>query len=210
MSTVQLQMAKLYQRIDPRASDGSEITPANVGTVDGEKFSAAKSLVIYNDARVALANAISIKLDPVSKKNAVANNVIRTTLTFGSGAAPKPVGYVENISILTPANVIVSVLPSYLAGTLTYLDTLQNPIVFEEATQFYSQSGTSIVNGAGYIFRYFGITAFVGTDVTNGTTVETFQPIWEPMILELGEAIAIEQGLAEVNKLAMVLVGGQA
>ena len=201
-------MTRLFQRIDPRTSDGTEITTANVGTVDGAKFPAARALAMYNESRIALANAISIRLDPFSKRQAVSNNIVRnSTFSFASGNATKETGYVENVSLMNAAGQIISVLPSHLASITRYLDSAVNPIVYEEAGIFHSENGASFVpDAATYIHRYFGISAFVAADVTNGTTNETFSAIWESVILEIAEAIATEQGLAQLNRLALTLV----
>jgi hypothetical protein len=210
MSTVQLQVTKLYQRIDPRASDGSEITIATVGTVDGEKFTAAKGLAIYNDARTALANAISVRMDPFSKRQAIADNTVwNTTFTFTAGVGAKETGYIEHKELQTSAGVRIAVLPAHVVGMTAYLDSALNPLVYERGTSFYSVHGNLYIpDAATYLHVYYGITPFVIGDVTGGATVETFSPVWEPLLLELGESIAMEMALGEVNKLAMSLVGG--
>ena len=212
MSSVNLLMTELYQIIDARANDGSEITIANVGSVDGEKFTAAKALAIYNNARYALANAVAIRMDPFAKRQAISDNTVwNTTFAFASGVANKEAGYIEHKDLQTLAGIHVSVVPAHNASLIAYLDSAQNPIVFERAATFNSIHGNTFIPDAStYIHVYYGISPWVNNDVIAAGSLasETFSPVWESPLLEIAEAIAMEKGLAQVNKLALTLVGG--
>jgi len=208
MSTVQAQMGRLAQRIDPVTPAGVSITAANVGTVDG-RFNRNRLLDIYNEARMALANVIQQKLDPVYRREAVANNVLTATLTFASGVANKPAGYVSTFLLKSNAGQIITVLPVALEYATKSRDGVNNPLVYEKSITLASVNGNLYVPDANnYVLEYFGVSYFALSDVTGGVTLETFNQIWEPTILELAQAIALEQGIVNVMALADSLIGG--
>jgi hypothetical protein len=75
-------------------------------------------------------------------------------------------------------------------------------------TAFTGTSSGLTMQASTYHFKYFGISDFTTTDVTGGSTAETLNTEYHTMILELGAAIALEQGAAEVNALAEKLLKG--
>lgn len=210
MSKVQTQVARLAQRVDPYTAAGVLITAANVGAVDGARFTKNRLLDIYNEARMALSNVIQQKLDPVFRREAVGNNILTVTnLQFTSGVATKPAGYVSTLLLRSAAGQVITVLPVALMYATKHLDGFFNPLVYEKANTLASFNGaTYIPNASTYVIDYFGVSYFALADVTGGTTDETFNQIWEPVILELAQAISLEQGMAQVNALADTLVGG--
>ncbi len=210
MSTVQVQMGRLAQLIDPKTVAGVDITSANVGSVDGARFSKSRLLDIYNQARIILSNVIQQKLDPVYRREAVANNILTvSSLTFSGGVATKPAGYVSTFLLRSAAGQIITVLPFALAYATRHRDGINNPLVYEKGTTLASENGnTYIPNASTYIIDYFGVSYFTLTDITGGTVPETFNQIWEPVLLELAQRISLEQGLTDINALADSLVGG--
>jgi len=75
--------------------------------------------------------------------------------------------------------------------------------VFHEGTRFVANSGvTYIPNASTYILTYTGLTDWTLSDVTGGTAVETINKRYEPMLLQIGEAISREVGRVELNALA--------
>jgi hypothetical protein len=281
MSTIQTQLVRLAQRVDPFTKDGTELTAANIGTVAGDRFTAQRLLDCYNEARMILAQTISVMMPTRKKSLAISGNIVRdTAATFTSGVLTKPSGFVETLSLMTSAGQLISVLPASSVALTRYLDSANNPIVYEEAAAFRSENGTAYIpNASTYVFRYYGITNFGlasvvgplavtgatypaspivltitghkfvtgdsvivsgvgGNTAANGTWVvtyvsssqislngstgnsgyttpgvatpvpvnETYNQMWEALLIQLAEAIANEQGAAGVNQLAMRLI----
>lgn len=57
-----------------------------------------------------------------------------------------------------------------------------------------------------YKLAYYGLTTWTLTNITNGTTTEVFNVEYEPILIEVAEAICNEQGVAEVGALAKKLL----
>jgi hypothetical protein len=204
-------MLLLALRVDPSDSNGTAFTAATIGTTDGEKFPALRLLAIYNEARMALAQAISARMDERSKSVAVSGNIVtNTTFQFTAGVATKPTGYIRAVnpfSLLDVNGKIVCIMPMESYALEKRQDSVQNPLVFEGGGSFMAVSMLSVPNASTYVLRYYGVSDFVITDVTNGTTLETFNRDWEPGLIQLAEAIANEQGQVAVNELALAIVG---
>lgn len=216
MATVQALLYRFVLRIDPLTKDQSNFTLATVGMIDGDMFSAQRQLDIYNEARIALFNALQLKLTTEELTKAIGGNIVVTNITFFGGVAPKPTGYVKFILLIDSAKNVIVLLPNTKRALVIeginpdYIESSTNRFIFEEGTNFKSASGDLYMpNGSSYIFGYFGITNWTLGDVTAGTAVETFNDVWHSVILEIGQAIANEQGLAQINALAISLVGGK-
>jgi len=82
-------------------------------------------------------------------------------------------------------------------------------MVFDYGTYFEgpSTSTTIMPNAATYILRYYGISNFTLSDILGNTTVESFNENYYPIIIDLAQAIASEQGTIAVNALAQKLIG---
>jgi hypothetical protein len=193
---------------------GGTLTPFMVGSVDGARFSRQRLLNIYNDARMVLFNAVYTdrkeELSRLVYSTAITANI---TWTYSSPntTAPKPTGYLKLISLMSPtAGVPVIVLDNSLLQTvqlalnphLTQSST--NIIGFEIGTNFlvpaYDCHGTGTIT-------YYGITAWSwSTDVLPNSSLEIFSSDLEPVLIELGEAIANEQSNADIGALAKTLL----
>ena len=207
MSQVKDQLLKLALRVDPIVkSTGVEFTTSTIGTVDGDRFPAQRLLDCYNEARMVLAQAISTQMDGNRKARAISGNIVRdTAFQFASGVATKPTGYVEWISLLDSAGRVIAVLPESLYALMKQLDSYTNPLVFEEGGYFRAVSSVNVPDASTYVLRYYGVTDWTLAQLTSN---ETFNRQWEPLLIQLAEAIANEQGGAQLNSLAAGLVGG--
>lgn len=207
MSQVKEQLLKLALRVDPIVkTTGVEFTTSTIGTVDGDRFPKQRLLDCYNEARMALAQAISTQMDGNKKAKAISGQIVRKTdFEFTAGLATKPTGYVEFISLLDSPGRIITILPSSLYAIMKQLDSYTNPLVFEEGAYLRAVSSTNVPNASTYVLRYYGVTDWTLSDLS---TNETFNRHWEPALIQLAEAIANEQGGAQLNSLASALVGG--
>lgn len=191
------------------AGTGGTATPALVGSVDGAAFARQRILDIYNQARMALFNALDGAMSPAQKIQAISGAIVQdTAFAFSSGLATKPTGFLQHIRLTTAAGVEVSVLPFGLVRQLKNRESATNPIVFDRGTVFESQNGSTYVsNASDYILTYFGVTNFTLANILGGSTVETFNENYYPVIIELAQAIAAEQGTVQINALAKKLIG---
>ncbi len=212
--TVQSVILKLLQRIDPKMKNGTLVAVANISTWatdGGDQFTAQRIVDIYNEARMALANAIDRYYPKDMKAKAISGTLKKKSdLTFASGVADKTTiaGYIKTERLFNNAGTQISVLPVSEMQETEDLNSASNPIVYEYATSFAQKTvDTAIIaNAANYVLWYYGVTTYVLSDVTGGTTVEEFNEDWIPVILQLAEAIASEQGSKVVNALAQQLV----
>ena len=191
---------------------GGTATPALVGSVDGASFPRQRILDIYNQARMALFQAMDNVLSLEEKIIAISGTVIKKTdLTFTSASAPKPTGFIQAIYLTDVSGDQITILPLSVFRELKDRHSVSNRMVFDYGTVFEapSTSTTIIPNAATYILRYYGISSFTLSDILGGTTVETFNENYYPIIIELAQAIASEQGTIEVNALAQKLIGAK-
>lgn len=193
---------------------GGTATPSLVGSVDGASFSRQRILDIYNQARMALFQAMDNALGLEEKITAISGTVIKTTgasnLTFTSGVASKPSGYLQTIRLTKSDGTQITVLPMSLYRQLKDKISATNLMVFEYGTTFESPDTATPLppNGTNtYILWYFGISNFTLSDILGNTTVESFNENYYPIIIELAQAIASEQGTIAVNALAQKLIG---
>ena len=208
-STVQQQLFSLASSVDPRTKADASFTLATIGTIDGDKFPAQTLLDFYNSARAVAAYVISYKKGLRERQEAANNTTRNTTATFTAGVLTKPTGHIYTKSLLDATGKVISILPVDQIPYATRLDSLVNPIVFEEQLVFRSEHGnTYIPDGNTYIHRYIGVVPFVLSDVTGGTTTETFSSFYEPILLQLAVAFAQMQGQVQVMALAEQLIGG--
>lgn len=214
MSLVALQLLKVVQIIDPRDTSDNLFALATstgytkVGTADG-KFTAQRQLDIYNDARMVAAYVISYKKGLRERQEASNNTIRKTDATFASGVLTKPSGYIYAKSLLDVNGKVISILPVDQIPYTKRLDSLNNPVVYEETSVFRSENGAAYVpDAATYVLRYIGITPFVLSDVTGQVTVETFSTFYEPFLVQLAVAIAQQQGQVKPLALAEQLLGG--
>ena len=208
-STVQQQLFKFSQIVDPRDKTDTEFTLATIGTTDGDKFPAQSLLNFYNDARMVAAFVISYKKGLRERQEAANNTIRNTAATFSAGVLTKPTGHVYTKSLLDATGKVITILPVDQIPYTKRLDSVVNPIVYEEQTVFRSENGnTYIPDGNTYVHRYIGINVFTLSDVTGGVTTETFSSFYEPILIQLAVAFSEMQGQAKVMALAEQLIGG--
>jgi len=212
--TVQSNIISLLQRIDPTLKDGTTVIAAgNIATwasTAGAKFNPQQVVDFYNEGRTALANAVDLHY-PEPLKGTVLGGLaqLNASLTFTSGAAPKPTGFIKSVFLSDVNNAQITINPIIMIPRLKDLETSTNRMVFDCGSSFSALTGTTnIPNAATYKLSYYGITTFVLSDVTGGATVEQFNDDWFPKIIQLAEAVANEQGQQAVNALAAQLVQG--
>ena len=213
-SLVALQVLKAMQIVDPRDMSDNLFALATstgytqIGTAPG-KFTAQRQLDIYNDARMVAAYVISYKKGLRERQEASNNTIRNTAAQFSAGVMNKPTGYIYAKSLLDVNGKVISILPVDQIPYTKRLDSLNNPIVYEETSVFRSENGnTYIPDLSNYVFRYIGITPFTLSDVTGQVTTETFSPFYEPILVQLAVAIAQQQGQVKPLALAEQLIGG--
>ena len=216
MATLQKNLLTLATKIDPIVKGTSttattaRFTLATVGVSDGTRFPKQRLLDIYNEARIVLFNALRGTED---FGRCVSGAFIPdTSITFSASGsyvvASKPTGYIDLVSLVDASNVPIYVLDNsqkqeLKSGNPDFVLSATNLYAFETGTQF-RIPGTFGV-GVGTI-DYYGLTSWVLTDVTTGTAVEVFSPDIEPILIELGCALANEQSNADVLSLAKTLL----
>ena len=206
---VQALMVDFVQRVDPRTKAGVLLDSSNIGTTDGDKFTEQRRLDIYNEARLILAGSIERQLPAEEAARAISGNVVRVTnLQFASGSANKPSDYIRAIYLTDVSNVQIVVIPPSLIHALRDLETSVIRFVVDEGTVLRRIVGSSQVPDAStYVLYYYGLTIYALSAVDNTTQDESFNDTWHPVLLQLMEAIANEQGHGEVLALSDRLVG---
>lgn len=193
-------------------TSGGSVYPSLVGSVDGAAFARQRILDIYNQARMALFTAIDNSMDVSEKITAISGTVIKKTdFTFASGVATKPTGYIQTVKLTDVNGAEITVLPLSLYRQLKDRISTTNRMVFDYGTTFESPDVATPIppDAATYVLRYYGITDFTLSDILGNSTVETFNINYYPIIIELAQAIASEQGTIAVNALAQKLIGAK-
>lgn len=208
MPTVQAQVLRLAQRVDPYTKAGAEFAAGTIGTTPGSRFTAQRLLDIYNEARFTLAQAITSKIPRHLRAMMVSGTIIKKTdLQFTSGVATKPTGYLEPVLLTDVSGAVITILPLTLLMAVKDLESSTNRFVFETTTTLEALTGTTnIPNASTYILRYYGLSNFALSDVTGGSTVETFNDIWQDLLVEIGSGIANEMGNTQVLAFAEKMV----
>lgn len=212
--TVQAVILRLLVRIDPKLKSGTLITSSNISTWStdgGDKFTSQRIMDIYNEARLALANAIERYYPPKERARTISGTLKKKTdLQFTSGVASKSsiTGYIKYERLFNAAGTQITILPVSEMQETEDLNSASNPIVYDYTTSFAQKTpDTAIIADAStYVLWYHGITNYTLSNVTAGTEVEEFNEDWIPAILQIAEAIAMEQGTKAVNALAQQLV----
>ena len=201
---VQTQMLKLALRVDPRTKAGLEFAAGTIGTVAGNRFTALRLLDIYNEARIALAGALRILAAPEMKASSVQGNVVRKTdLTFTTGAAPLPAGFIEPIVLRDVAGLDISILPGNILALISRNESATIRFVFWEGSNLKSLPGSSVIpDAATYVLWYYGVTDFIITDITGGVVYETYNDDLLPRLLNLAGRIANIQGNYDPQQMA--------
>lgn len=210
MATVQAQILELIQRVDPAAEGGTTITAANLATNDPESFTKQDLLNYYNEARIVAYNAAVQVLPPMVRAKHLSGLITKATgQTFAAGVLNKPAGYLEAVLLTDVDANKITILPASTIEFSKHLDSVDNPLVYEEDTAFRSEHGnTYIPDDTDYILRYYGLVGWTVANITTDSPLpsETFNIGLQPLLLQLAEAICNEIGGAEVNALAKRLV----
>lgn len=214
MATVTSQILKILQRVDPYRKDGVEVTASNIATVTtgwstvgGDRFAAQRIADCYNQARMQLANIVDKTVPEDKKAIVVSGNIVKGTLTFASGTITKPTGYVMYERLENPSGIQVTILPVSQIQQAKDLISATNLMVFDYGTSFTAYDGTATIANGTYPFYYYGVTQYTVTQCADGTTVESFNDLLHPTLIDLAVAIAKEQGTAEINAMAIKLLG---
>lgn len=219
MSQIKTNMLKFVQRVDPRRKDnGQPFSSADVGNADGDRFTVQRQLDIYNEARVGLLQAL--RAGGASTKD-LAPAIKEATIASVSGVIALPNDFVEPIGHLVDGSGVrfwvygpdleqtarARTLPIYTLST-------DNRFVIFRDNQFVCPGVyTSFMPNGPFTFSYYGLKVIILSDVTNNTPplmVEDFSEKYTPVLLEIAQAIADEQGQGQVMALAMSLVGKKA
>jgi hypothetical protein len=207
-TTVQANIIKLLQRVEPALNDGyTVISASNISTWSasaGEKYTPQRILDIYNDARRQLIGELRKSITTKQLSTVVTGAIQYTaTLPFAlSGSvstATMPTGYIDFVSLSNASGTkILKLDPSYIQTILEgadpkYVQSSTNIFVFEIAKTL-THFGTYIPTASTYKLYYVGISDFVLTDITGGTTVETINDEYIPTLLDIAEALAYKLG----------------
>ena len=192
------------------------VTPFMVGSVDGARFTRQRLLDIYNEARMALFNALyeSKSLQEIDKYVYGLVTTASAAITYSAPYKniPKPTGFLRLINLVDGATTPqkIDILPTLL------LDDARKRIVPSVTTSathllaFDVGQNWSIIGNYGTTpasITYYGIISWVwATDILPNTTVESFSPDIEPILIEIAEAIANEQSNFNVVSLAKTLL----
>jgi len=207
---VQSQMLTLALRVDPRDSTGTAFTSATIGVNDGDRFAKQRLLDIYNEARLIAANEIMTHWPKNARRVAISGTLTRnSTFQFTTGVATKPTDYVDAARLTDVNDNEITILPVEDEFYTKLFDTANNPLVYEESGSFRSlNAATYVPDASTYILIYYGITKWTLTNVTNGTTNETFNDILTPLLIDVAVMLAKGMGAAEVVNIAHQLISG--
>lgn len=183
---------------------------ALVGTVDGDKFKRQRLMDIYNKARMTLVNAVLTVMPANERSKAIAGTVLRPiTIQFTSGVASLPAGFIRAMYLKKISSGLEVPIISEEEGIRCFNDeSSTNPFCMQIGSSLKAPyASTNIPDGSDYLLSYYGIADFtIFTDVTGGTVEETINENYIPLLHELGQAIANEQGSQEINALAEALI----
>jgi hypothetical protein len=187
---------------------GGRAIGALIGSVDGSKADRFRLLAYYNQARILLADAIGRNLPKREREWATSGNIVTDTMiTFASGTATKPTGYISPKLLTDVSGNFIPILPSSDIDIVKSLESATNRFVFDMGTQLKTISAdTFVTNGDNYVLRYFGVKDFVLTDVTNELIMETYNLQFTPKLVEMATMIASQAGLGDVMAVANAFI----
>jgi hypothetical protein len=192
------------------------VTPFMVGSVDGSRFTRQRLLDIYNESRFSLFNALYETKGFREFSECVHGTKVTASISM-SYSSPymslaKPAGFIKLIGAVDGAAspVKINILPDYMlndvkgAVTASLTPSATNLLAFEIGSNW------SIVGNYGTTpasVDYYGITNWVwATDILTNTSYESFRADLEPILIQLGEAIAHDAANSEVIALAKNLL----
>ena len=198
------------------SGSGGIIVGALVGSIDGSRYNRQRLLDIYNEARMALFNALYETKPSSELPKYVYGSVITASIAMTYSAPymsiAKPTGFIRKISMFDGAAtpIEIHILPNELLGDVKRGLVPSITVSATNLLAFDVGQNWSIVGNYGTTpasVTYYGITNWVwATDVLPNTTVEVFSADIEPLLIEIGEAIANEQSNADAIALAKTLL----
>lgn len=208
------------------SGSGATITGCLVGSVDGIRFTRQRLLDIYNEARFVLFNALYETKGSDELSKYVYGTALAANLTFAYSSpytsAAIPSGYMRLIGItaynatriiVLPNNLLPETLPAshpYYTTSATNLLAFQIGANFSICGDFHTEAGDGSSSHYARL-NYYGISPWTWiTDVFPNTTVESFSPDVEPILIEIACALADEQSNADALALAKTLLNKKA
>jgi hypothetical protein len=193
------------------AGTGGTAVAYLVGSVDG-KFPRQRLLDIYNEARVVLIGLMEKYVPSLSARLLmVSENIVPDYVAaFTSAKVSLPAGYVAPVSLRSSANLRVPIVPMGSVERLRSLSSASNPFVWQAVEsgvrKLVAVDATAVPNG-NYSLTYYGVADWTLANVTAGTAVETFKDTLLPVLIDIAEAIANEQGNAAVEGVFSKFIG---
>lgn len=216
---IRLNMLDLASSIDARTDAGVALAEADMNSVAGEKFTAQQRLDIYNQARIAyLSNYARVQgVEGLFLQGGVIKPPVTGSIALVSGTYgfEKPSDYITLISLYdsTKTSQIIILPPTMYADSLAgrNADILENSAIkqiymFALGTRISNSDAT--LNADSYTLIYIGCTLWTLANL-DASTQETIEDNNWPIVKELAIRIANQWGNAEVDALALTLLGGK-
>ena len=187
------------------------VFPGLIGTIPGAAFPAQLLLDRYNDARLILASFLKQKLSYNAFVLATSGNLVNTlTLTFSSGIAVKPAGFIEGVSLYDASYNRIEIIPANQLEAARGLESATNRFVIDSGSTLSAITGnTNVLDGSSYNLWYYAIPIYLLTDITGGAVSESFNDKFFPIIIEIGEKLCNEVGSMEINAFLNSMFGGK-
>jgi hypothetical protein len=194
-------------------TSGGYCYPGLIAAIDGARFPRQRLADIYNDARLALFQGLSLLNDEPEYLSKLVDTIVRTasvtmTLAGSTLTGPFPSDYIEGIEAYDASSNPIEILPAELIGEVLIgdnphlLQSTTNRFIFEQNAQFVTyNTGTAWPATEVITVRYYGVSTFTLADVLGNSVTETFSRKFEPIIITLAEAIA--NGMSQVEAIGL-------
>lgn len=194
-----------------------DVTPALVGTIDGEKFQKERLLDAYNQARLLAFGELEKEEEEAELFKRIGGVLIEnSTFQFAGGVATLPAGWVRNADLFDVDDAPILILDTGFMAVVragknkNFIESATNRFVFRLGNTLQSESGNTYVTDLStYRFRYWGLPSFTLTDVIENTTLEGFNGQDLQKLIEIAQMVALEKGTNETNAVTKKLFGGQ-
>jgi hypothetical protein len=201
-------------------TSGGTVVRAQIGSVDGEKFTRQRLLDLYNNARFVLFEAMRGTMSEHDLLKFVSSDVVEhTEVSFTSGVGTKPTGYIAPISMIDYQNNEIYIKDASYSTVIrkgdlpVYVETATNRFVIDAGGSLFNVTGTSVMPNSTatikYYLTYFGLTTYTLTNVLSNSYTESYNDTFVPVIIELASAMANNMGRSETLALAKKLAGGK-
>jgi len=194
-------------------TSGGSCYPGLIGAIDGSRFPRQRLLDIYNEARLALFQALSLINDDSEDLSKLTGAIVKTaqvTMTLAGSVltGPFPADYIEGIEAYDASKNVIEILPAELHGEMLLGE---NPhltqaagyrFIFEINGAFRTDNiGSTWPATENIDLRYYALETFTLAQVLAGTVTETFNRKLEPIIVTIGEALA--NGISQIDAIAL-------